>query len=182
MAHFNRQFILQMKCCLFRVGAGHCVGRRMVGGTDGRREGEREGRVNGWITQLVDAQTGGVCGWQQWEKGDTRVGCKDLLWRLGVNHLSGTRHFYGSTCSTLAPLGEGQDVPKHTHAEINLHVSYNAKLGTGRLEKQKTHPLHITVRRSCWMWWWCEVCICCWFIQGCTHTDDSAEASLEMDA
>ena len=36
-------FLLQMKCCLFRVGAGHRVGR-----VDGGREGGNDGRRRGW--------------------------------------------------------------------------------------------------------------------------------------
>lgn len=35
-------FLLKMNCCLFRVGAGHQVGRMDEGGTDGKK-GEREG-------------------------------------------------------------------------------------------------------------------------------------------
>lgn len=90
----------------------------------------------------------------------------------------------------------GPETHTHTHTQLNLHVSY-AKLGTDRLEKQKTLPLHRTVSEPSGPGHMCAVCICCWFIQVHTHKqtytrlpvqflqdwiDDSAGALLEMDA
>lgn len=99
-------FLPNMKCCLFRVGAGHS-------GMDGWRVGLMGGGCV-WIviTQWIDAQMEGVWVIAGRAEGYTG-GVKDLLWKLGVNHLSGTRQFYSSTCRTPIPLGGG--VLKHTH-------------------------------------------------------------------
>ena len=122
----NRPFPLpNMKCCLFRVGAGHSG-----------RDGWGWGGVNSYYTMNWCTNGGSLWVIAGIAEGDTG-GVKDLLWRLGVNHLSGTRQFYSCTCRTPIPLGGG--VLKHTHTKLNLHVSYNAKL--------KTHPFCRTTSR-----------------------------------
>lgn len=90
---------------------------------------------------------------------------KDLLSRLRVNHLRGTRRFCGSTCCTLAPLGYvcvcmcGGGSPEtrpstpppltqtHTHIHTDIYISV-IMLGMGHLDKQKAHPFCRTFSSS----------------------------------
>lgn len=121
------------------------------------REGlmEKKGEREGWmgITQLVDAQTG--CLWVIVQSGGRCTvkggSVKDLLWRLRVNHLSGTRQFYGAHVVHWIPWEEWE-VQQHTYTHLNLHVSYDAKPVTGWKEKQEDPPPSQTVSRP-WPWW-----------------------------
>lgn len=142
-------------------------GCRAPSGTDGRREGVikegRVGRMNGYYTVSRCTNVGCLRVIVRRGGGGAWGGVKDLLWRPGVNHLSGTRQFYGSTCCTPAPLREEGGPKTHTFTcQLWCKAGYRPARKAGR-PTPSTQQLDPPGSSD-------SFCICSFFIHTRRHT------------